>query len=431
MDIDNALRRAGVDAAVALAECTLLAAFDDLICTGLVAGSHALLVQMLELVERVEVVLVIGVRQELRIVLHHHLDVAIGLEPGRIALLCILRQEALLMDKLADLGHEVFARRLVVHVGEPAIVVEAEVDRLEVIPVDAEQTAGGAHDVFRLIADVQDPLVIREFAAQRLCDDCCRIRVVQAPGIGRILANGMDCVNHVANGAHAVRHAAGTDRLLADDAMIEAGVLVRPAALESAGAHLHEDEVHVCVGGLLIRGVADLCIRIHLAEQDLSELAHRLLTRTIDIEEDQPAEREVLLEPHEALEEARRIGASATDDAYVVTLLCHCIHLSDRFEQACRCPADSHIRAGTGGFFPLFPARTMKIAPRESPRRAWSCYRNSCHNLLHVSESETHSCSLGPRGEQNICQMPLHQASHQQSLSCCAISSPMPRRYLT
>lgn len=175
VDVDNALGRAGIDAAVAFAECTLLAAFDDLVCTGLVAGSHALLVQMLELVERVEVVLVIGVGKVLRVVFHHHLDVSVGLKPGRIALLRILRQEALLMHELADLGHEVFARRLVVHVGEPAIVVEAEVDRLEVIPVHIEQAARGAHDIFRLIADVQDPLVIREFAAQRLCDDCCRV----------------------------------------------------------------------------------------------------------------------------------------------------------------------------------------------------------------------------------------------------------------
>lgn len=138
----------------------------------------------------------------------------------------------------------------------------------------------------------------------------------------------MDRVDHVADGAHAVRHAAGTDRLLANQAMIEAGVLVGPAALEPARAHLHEDEVHAGVGCGLIGGIADLGIRIHLAEEDLAELADRLLAWSVDIEEHKPVQREVLLEPDEALQEARRIGRAASDDAHVVTLAFHLGHLS-------------------------------------------------------------------------------------------------------
>lgn len=324
MDVDNALGRVSIDATMALAECALLAAFDDLISTGLVASSHALFIQMLELVERIEVVLVVRVGQELGVVLHHNLDVAICLEPGRIALFRILRQKSLLMDKLADLRHEVLARRLVVHVSEPTIVVEAEIDRLEIIPVHAEKPARGAHDILRLVANVENPLVIRELTAQRLCHYGSRVGVVETPGIRRVLADGMDSMDHVTDGAHAIGHATSTDRLLADNAMIEAGVLIRPAALKPARTHLHEDEVHAGIGSLLVSGVADFCIGIHLTEEDLPELSDRLLSWTVDIEEDKPCKREILLKPHEALEKARRIGAATTDDTHVVTLLCHC-----------------------------------------------------------------------------------------------------------
>jgi len=105
-------------------------------------------------VQRIQIVLVICIRQVIREIRHDGLNHSVGIQPGLVSLLSILRQEAVLRDHLSDLRQQVLTGVLVVNVSEPAIVVQTEIYRVQIIPVTAQQTAAGTNYVLRLIADV-------------------------------------------------------------------------------------------------------------------------------------------------------------------------------------------------------------------------------------------------------------------------------------
>ena len=98
---------------------------------------------MLYLVIRIQIVLVIGVRQVIREVRHDGLYHSISIQPGLISLLCILRKEAVLCDRLTDLRKQVLTGMCIIDVGEPTIVIQTEVYRIKISPVASKQTAAG------------------------------------------------------------------------------------------------------------------------------------------------------------------------------------------------------------------------------------------------------------------------------------------------
>ena len=86
------------------------------------------------LVLRIQIILVIGVGQEIREIIHYGLYHAVGIQPGLVSLLSILRKKSFFCNHFPDLGKQVLTGMYIIHMGKPTIVIQSEVYRIQILP---------------------------------------------------------------------------------------------------------------------------------------------------------------------------------------------------------------------------------------------------------------------------------------------------------
>ena len=180
----------------------------------------------------------------------------------------------------------------IVDVLEPTEVIEAKVHGLRLAHIATEQATVRAHEVDRLVADVENAMLIGQDTLQAVRHDSRRVGVVDNPRLRAMGTNVVDDLNHVIHRAHAVGHAARAHRFLTDDSHMQRNLLVLAAHLIAAGTNLAEHKVDVGVGLVLIGGVPKLHTGLLLSEEDLAKLADRTLALGIDVIEHHAVQRQ-------------------------------------------------------------------------------------------------------------------------------------------
>ena len=200
-------------------------------------------------------------------------------------------------------------------------MVEAEVARFEIVARAAEHLGIALHDGDGHVADVQDLVIIGEYAARGLGNDGGRVGVVDDPRLGRELADLRDDLDDLGDGAQAVREAARAAGLLADEPVLEGDFFVLFTHLHVAGADLHEGEVDVGEGDIRVIGPDELVhFGVVLAKQDLAVLGHDLLALLVDVVEHEATDGELLLVAHEGRHHLRVADGAASHEHDVVLL---------------------------------------------------------------------------------------------------------------
>ena len=180
----------------------------------------------------------------------------------------------------------------IVDVLEPTEVIEAKVHGLRLAHIATEQATVRAHEVDRLVADVENAMLVGQDTLQAVRHDSRRVGVVDNPRLRAMGTNVVDDLNHVIHRAHAVGHAARAHRFLTDDPHMQRNLLVLAAHLVAAGTNLAEHKVNVSVCLVLIGGVPKLHTGLLLGEEDLAKLADRTLTLGVDVIEHHAVQRQ-------------------------------------------------------------------------------------------------------------------------------------------
>src|SRR5699024_116493 len=98
-------------------------------------------IQVADFIIRVQIISIIGIRQIIWEVLKHRLYETVRIQPGLITLFCILWQETFFLYDLTDLRKQILSGLLIIHMCEPAIVIQTKVYRVQIFPGASKQTA--------------------------------------------------------------------------------------------------------------------------------------------------------------------------------------------------------------------------------------------------------------------------------------------------
>ena len=317
----GALQGACGDDLVEHLEGFLLVAVHNLVCTGVVG------VEMVDLILGVEVVLQVGVGQEVAVHIADHLaHEAEGIHPAALQGMLSLTDGELVDGSgqdLLQLGQVVLTGLLIQDLGEPAIVVQTKVAGLQIVNGLAQDLCVDAHNADGHIADVDDAVVTGEDTLGGFSHDGSGVGVVQHPSLGSVLTDVTDDVAHGGDGAHAVGKAAGAAGLLADAVVLQSNLLIHFTHLQTTGTDLHKCKVNTGESHLRIGGFYDLALGIVLPHQDLAVAGNLALTLGLVIVEGDLLDGEALLLTHQHLEDAGGVAGTCTNDTDSKLLVIH------------------------------------------------------------------------------------------------------------
>ena len=272
----------------------------------------------------IQVVLEVGVRYRRRIDCIDILRLFEGRLPGCIDELEPRRSIGIPVARhaLLDMRHQVMAG-MVFDLPPPSEVVQAIIAIAEIAVV--LEPAHRCHDVHqgnRHVADVDDPRIGTKPPC-RFRDDCGRVRIVEHPGIGRILFHVIHEPDHAADRAQTIGNAARSTGLLAEDPIFQRYLLVLVTHRVLADANLCQHEIDARKRLCRIGRVGEFDFGVALPDIDGAGVSYRLLPFGIIVVEDDLSDRKLLCIVQQHQHDSWRIGRAASRNRHCIALLSH------------------------------------------------------------------------------------------------------------
>ncbi len=194
----------------------------------------------------------------------------------------------------------------------PGQVVESDVLQLDLLRRNAEARGEPSLEPDRHVAQPDRAMSVVE---EGLAHDPDGIGEIDDPVAGRrSLGRALRDVEDHRHRAERLGETAGAGRLLTDRPEPQRQRLVDEAGRLSTDAQLDDDEIRPVEGGVSVWSQDEPAGPLHPVEHPASEPADDLDAVRIGVEQDELVDREAVAANGDALDQLRRVGASAADD---------------------------------------------------------------------------------------------------------------------